>query len=195
MQSTFEKLPKQLKKDEVFIFPTDTVMGVGCRMDSEAAIQRLYKLKNRPVDQPTAVLVSHVEMARMLMSDTDIEPELQVIMKKYWPGELTIIVKSSDIVPSTITGQTDLIGIRITDHRKLQKFISDIGIPVVATSANFKGGTTPCKFSDIDPNFISLVDYFVNEDSYSDKASTVIKYLGKGKFEYVRKGGVNIVIN
>jgi len=191
VQTTFRDLPRKLKKDDVFVFPTDTVMGVGCRMDSPIAINRLYKIKKRPDDQPTAVLVADSQMATLLMKETPDHYLLQV-MRSYWPGELTIIVKASHIVPSTITGKTGFVGIRIPDHTLLRKFISDIDVPIVATSANFKGGPTPCLFADIDSTFLTQVDWFIGENSLSDKASTVIKYLGGGHFEYVRHGSIEI---
>ncbi|MDD3647178.1 MAG: L-threonylcarbamoyladenylate synthase [Candidatus Dojkabacteria bacterium] len=174
----------------VVIFPTDTVMGVGCRMDKIDAITRLYKIKRRPASQPTAVLASDIQMARNLMKILD--PGVELILEEYWPGALTVVVKASITVPSEIMGEKEEVGIRVPDFARLQLLISNLGVPLLATSANFKGEKHPIRYDEINPEFIKLADYVIEEDSTGKTASTIIRYNELGRIEYIRKGGIII---
>ena len=191
---SYQKALNVLQKGGVIIFPCDTVMGIGCAMDRPNAIKRLYKFKRRPRNQPTAVLVSDEKMARGLMAKKP-DKLLKRIMQKYWPGGLTIIVEASEVVPRLVTGGTSDIGIRMPDFPKLHEMIGELGGPIVATSANFKGEPAPVKFSEIKKDFLKLVDYAIEEDSTGTEASTVIKYLGDGKVKYLRKGDLVLDLN
>jgi L-threonylcarbamoyladenylate synthase len=182
---------KILKQGGVIVFPTDTVMGIGCAMNKFLAIERLYEIKQRSADQPTAVLVSDIAMAFSLMKNKP-DKYLENILKKYWPGGLTIVVEAALSVPREIMGSEVTIGIRMPDLSKLQDLIQRLGCPLVATSANFNGGATPYEFRAIDPDFLTDVDHAIKDDSLGTLASTVIRYLGNGKFEYIRKGEIEV---
>lgn len=186
---SYQKALRVLKQGGVIVFPCDTVMGIGCAMDKPEAIDRMYKIKRRPKDQPTAILVSDIGMAGSLMAEKPDE-FLEKVMEKYWPGGLTIIVQAASIVPRSVTGGTPGVGIRIPDFPKLQKLIKKMEVPLVATSANFRGDSPPVKFKEIRKDFLSLIDYAIEEDSGGPKASTVVRYLGNSKFEYLREGEV-----
>ncbi|MBU0976175.1 threonylcarbamoyl-AMP synthase, partial [Patescibacteria group bacterium] len=173
------KAEQVLNDGGVIVFPCDTVIGVGCRMDNAKAIRRLYEIKRRPFSQPTAVLVSDAEMAKSLMRNPD--PGLVSILEEYWPGALTIVVEASDIVPSEILGGASEVGIRVPDFPKLQLLISNIGIPLVATSANFKGEKNPLHFDEVSKEFLALIDYAIEEDSTGSMASTLVRFNDMGR--------------
>ena len=178
------------KEGQVVVFPTDTVMGIGCSMIDRGAIKRLYEIKKRPSAQPTAVLVSDLKMAESLMKNKP-DANLVKILKEYWPGGLTIVVEALKQVPKEVLGDNK-VGIRIPDHQKLQKLIGSLGAPLVATSSNFKNESAPIKFEDISVEILKLVDYAIKRDSTGSKASTVIEYIGDGQFKYLRKGTIKV---
>ena len=85
------QISKEKLRGKVIAYPTDTVFGIGAMIDDLEAINKIYKLKKRSSDKPLAILASKVE---------DILPYIEMpseaifnIMKKYWPGALTIIFK------------------------------------------------------------------------------------------------------
>ena len=80
-----------LKKGGIVIFPTDTVYGIGCRFDDKDAISRLYKIKKTPTGQPFPILVTKLSQVEDLAIINKAGAEL---IKKYWPGALTIILQS-----------------------------------------------------------------------------------------------------
>lgn len=188
---SYKKAFQVLQDGQIIVFPCDTVMGIGCAMNQPKAIKRLYKIKGRPTDQPTAVLVADIEMAKMTVVD-ETDRYLNKIMKKYWPGALTVVAEASSFVPKSILGNTSEIGIRMPDFPELRNLIKKLQVPLVATSANFRGEKTPVRFEDIKKDFLDRVDYAIQDDSTGYTASTVIKYLGNGNFEYLRKGEIKI---
>lgn len=188
--NNFANALKVLQNEGVIIFPTDTVMGVGCSMSSKKGIERLYSIKRREKDKPTAVLVSDIEMAEKFITR---KPDmfLTELLKKYWPGALTVVVKASNLVPKEILSASDEVGLRIPNHN-IRELINKLGTGLVATSANFPNDVTPIKFLDINDKFLEKVDFAIEEDSLGSKSSTVIRYLGDGKVEYIRKGKIII---
>lgn len=189
MNVEYKKALKHITKGNIVVFPTDTVTGVGCSMGDTEAIEKLYDIKGRSFKKPTAVLISDLEMFRTLISCEE-DSFLKKITEKYWPGKLTIVLDASVIVPSIIMGNSRKVGVRMPKHEKIIKLIKELGRPLVATSANFKGEKAPVLFSEVDSLFLNKVDFYIREDSKGNQASTVIDYLGNSNFDYIRKGSV-----
>src|SRR3989344_9007440 len=117
-----------LKKGGIVIFPTDTVYGIGCRFDDKDAIARLYKIKKTPDGQQFPILVSNLNQVEELAVINKTGEEL---IKKYWPGALTIILKSKNGI--------EKIGFRMPDSSLVKLLIDGLGEPLIGTSANFHG--------------------------------------------------------
>jgi len=161
-----------LKKGGVLIFPTDTVYGIGCLMIDEA-IEKLYKIKNRAKDKPTALL-----MNRNIFDGKRVE-ELVLALDKdadFMAGRLTIVDKIENYAidfPESIISADKKIGIRLPHHEWLEKLINEVG-PIVAASANREGDPAPTQFSEIDLELIKKSDLTIKtEEQLGQKASTV----------------------
>lgn len=162
-----------LSRGGVVIFPTDTAFGIGCRMDSEVSVERLFDIRKRPTSQATPVLVSSETMARSYFTHpSKIATEY---MSKYWPGALTII-ESCDVtrVPSLVRGGGTTVGFRMPNHDTILTIIELIGVPILGPSANFHGLPTPYSFSAIDRNLAELVDFVLPGECAVGQASTVV---------------------
>lgn len=164
-----------LKSGGIVIFPTDTAIGIGCRINDEKAIKKLFKIRKRPGDKPLLALVSSVEMAQDYLLPISQEVKDKLI-KPYWPGKLTIILPSrADKVSVLVRGGTDNLGVRFPDNRILLELINEVGAPVVAPSANFSGEKTPFKFEDLNPELVKQADYVLNgEVNPENNVSTII---------------------
>ncbi len=180
-----------LNKGGVIIFPTDTAFGIGCRIDNGVAVSRLFKIKKRPDKKPVPVLASSVEMAEKYVGEID--PDVRKIMKKYWPGGLTIVMQcKQERVPALVRGDRVTIGIRIPNHRTALEIIRKIGVPILAPSANFSGEQTPYKNSQLNKKFVNLVDMVLSGRCSARKASTVID-VTKKPWKVLREGAVHLV--
>lgn len=160
-----------LKNGGILVFPTDTVYGIGCLLN-EKAIKRLYQIKERPLTQPTAVL----------MNSKDIPLLLQKEYKKYPPGQVTIITYQNNykIKFPKILLKDDKIGIRVPDDPWLQALLKITG-PIVASSANRKGERTPIKFSELDLKLLEKVDLVIKTNKVSINLPSTIYDLKEDK--------------
>lgn len=181
-----------LKKGGIVIFPTDTAYGIGCRIDDEKAVGRLFKIRKRPITKATPVLADSLEMAKKYLEEIPQDVKEKLI-KPYWPGALTIILDCNRVkVPKLVRGGGNTLGVRIPNHEVLRTIIRELGVPILGPSANFHGKKTPFRFEDLDPKLISLVDYVLKGTvSIVKNVSTVID-CSKKPWKIVREGVVKI---
>ena len=180
-----------LKNGGIVIFPTDTAFGIGCRIDDEKAIKRLFKIRKRPKNQATPVLVGSIEMIReyLLPIPKDVTDKL---IKPYWPGALTIILHCNKVkVPSLVRGGGKTLGVRMPNHQVTQAIINGVGVPILGPSANFHGEKTPYRFGDLNKKLIKLVDYVVSGKCSVKQASTVIDCSEK-PWKIIRHGAIEL---
>ena len=194
MKNDIQKAVEILNEGGIVIFPTDTAFGIGCRIDDERAIERLFNIRKRPRNQPVPVLVDSIEMAQKYLLPIPGEV-LENLIKKYWPGALTLILKSRiDKVPNLVLGGGNNLGVRMPNNEITRSLIRGVGVPILGPSANFHGEKTPYELKDLDPELIKLVDYVVtNKDKSGEKASTVIDCSIK-PWKILRKGAIDIAI-
>jgi len=180
-----------LKNGGIVIFPTDTAFGIGCRIDDEKTIERLFKIRERPKNQATPVLVDSVEMAQKYLLPVP-KDVIDKLIKPYWPGALTIILPcKTDKVLKLVRGGGITLGIRVPNHTTTQQIIKDVGVPILGPSANFHGEKTPYRFEDLDENLVKLVDYVVSGKCSVKQASTVIDCSEK-PWKIIRHGAIEL---
>lgn len=190
MNNNIDEAVKILNQSGTVIFPTDTAFGVGCRMDNEEAVKRLFAVRNRPETQATPVLVNSMEMATRYLEPL---PEAVLkLMKTYWPGALTIIYRcKTGLVPKLVRGGGETLGVRMPDHPLTLELIRNLGVPLLGPSANFHGQKTPYKYEDLDPEFIKKVDYVIKGECKTGNVSTVVDCTTE-PFNIIRQGAIII---
>ena len=112
-KKSLNKAIRILKTGGVIAFPTETVYGIGAALNQPAAIKRIYKIKNRPINKPLQVLVSTLEEAKRL----GVFNKQALSLAKAWPGPLTLVVNKTKLVPKLVTGGAPKVGLRIPDHQ------------------------------------------------------------------------------
>ncbi len=191
MEEQIQQAIAVLQQGGIVIFPTDTAFGIGCRIDDEKAIKKLFALRRRPETQAVPVLVEKIAMAREYWTTIPEEVE-QNLLKKYWPGALTVILHcQTEKVPELVRGGKDNIGLRMPDHDTALALIRGIGVPLIGTSANFHTFPTPYTFTDLDKELVSLVDFVVEGECQTKLASTVIDCT-VSPWHIVRDGAVTV---
>lgn len=191
MNNDLKQAAKVLKNGGIVVFPTDTAYGIGCRIDDEKAIERLFKLRKRSETKAVPVLVSSVEMAKEYWKSVPQEV-IDKLIELYWPGALTIILHSNIVkVPKLVRGGGETLGLRMPANKDLLDIISSVGVPILGTSANFAGEPTPYSFEDLDPELVKLVDYVLPGECNLRQVSTVIDCT-VAPWRVLREGGVKI---
>jgi len=190
-KSSLQNAIEILRSGGIGIFPTDTVYGIGCRLDNQEALAKLFAIRNRPEEKAVLAVVDSMEMAQeyLLPIPEDVRGQL---MEKYWPGGLTIVLPCREAkVPSLARGGGKTLGVRQTNHPILLEILKEIKVPLVAPSANFAGEATPKAFEDLDPKLVSLVDIVINGMCGGDMPSTVID-CSVSPWKILRQGGVQV---
>ena len=153
MLSTNEAV-RRLKQGEVVAIPTETVYGLAADASKLLAIQQIFTLKQRPSDNP---LIIHIGCMNQLdeFSKPMTEIELRII-KKFWPGPLTLVLPRKKNVLDAITAGLNTVAVRMPNHSKCLNLLQKTG-PLVAPSANLSGTPSPSKsehvLSDFGENF------------------------------------------
>lgn len=180
-----------LKNGGIGIFPTDTVYGIGCRLDNEESLQRLFTIRNRPEEKAVLAVIDSIEMAQkyLLPIPEDVRTKL---IDRYWPGGLTIVLPcDTEKVPSIARGGGWTLGIRQTNHPILLEVIKSLGVPLVAPSANFAGEPTPKTFAEVDKKLLNMVDCSIDGKCGGNIASTVID-CSVTPWKILREGAVQV---
>ncbi|MEW6615120.1 MAG: L-threonylcarbamoyladenylate synthase [Thermodesulfobacteriota bacterium] len=126
-----------INKEGVIVFPTETLYGIGVNALSENAIRKVFNIKGRNYENPIPILINKKETLPEFVSN--VPEKAENLIKKFWPGGLTIIFEASHKLPSLLTGNTGKIGIRISNNPIAQELVKQADVPVTATSANISG--------------------------------------------------------
>jgi len=170
---------------DLIVIPTDTVYGLSAKLYDEKALTKIYQIKGRDESKKIPLLISKIEQ----LKDICIMSKLsQAFMKKYWPGPLTIILKTTDMYKQK-TGE-DTIAVRMPDHPVALKLI-DLNGPLKVTSLNKSNEKPLTNFKDIEKNFGPLVKEIYPQGNIvkSDISSTIID-LTTNKIVVVRQGEI-----
>jgi L-threonylcarbamoyladenylate synthase len=116
------------------VFPTETVYGLGANALDAAAVDRIYEAKGRPPTSPVIVHVGGVELARQLTTTWSAVAER--LMRRFWPGPLTLVLGRHRGIPARVTAGLDSVGLRMPAHPVAQALIRAAGVPIAAPSAN-----------------------------------------------------------
>lgn len=181
-----EKIKKILFEEGVIIFPTETVYAVGCLL-TENGVERLYKIKNRPSSQPTLAIFPSLEKVKEYV---EFDQEAEKLTQRFWPGALSLILKTKRALPKKILGKGNTLAVRISSHPWLSNFLKELKEPILAPSANFRGKPAPRTYSEIDKRLANLVDYVVEVSPSGSNPSTIVDLVER-PFKIVRKGDIS----
>ena len=134
--SSIQTLLAVFERSEAFVYPTDTVYGLGVNAFDEKAVNRLFSIKKRPPQKPVPVMVKDIEMAKEIAY---INTEKQKMLEKMWPGAVTIILKRRAGIPPLLSAHGTTIGLRIPDSSFVQGLVEILNKPITGTSANLSG--------------------------------------------------------
>lgn len=133
-----------LRENEVVAIPTETVYGLGGNAESDTAVEKIYKAKGRPGDNPLIIHIAEKEQLNRFVAE--ISAKAQILMDKFWPGPLTIIFKLKEgILSEKATAGLATVGVRMPAHPVALALLKTCGLPIAAPSANSSGKPSPTK--------------------------------------------------
>ncbi len=131
---------REILRGNLVAFPTETVYGLGANAFDKKAVAKIFKAKNRPVDNPMIVHVHKKGQIPQLGYVTAIAAKL---IDNFFPGPLTIVLKKKQVVPKIVTASLATVCIRMPSLPITRKFLKQCGVPVAAPSANLSGKPSP----------------------------------------------------
>ena len=142
------------------IVPTDTVYGLACNAFDPVAVARIYELKGRDYRKPLPILLPSA--AELPLVAAEILPEAERLIRAFWPGALTLVVKTAPHALNAARGK-NTVAVRVPAHGMLRALLDAFGLPIVATSVNRSGGKAVTTGTAAQRLFRGRVDVVVNE--------------------------------
>ncbi|MEI7475451.1 MAG: L-threonylcarbamoyladenylate synthase [bacterium] len=181
-----------LNNGGVIAFPTDTVWGVGCLVNNEGAVNKIYEIKGRDRSKPLIILSDDIKYLPPLVKN--IPSKAKELISEYMPGALTVVLDKSEKIPYTITSQMDTIGFRIPNHPviiDILKFCTDDHV-LATTSANLSGEGAYSSRDEVVASVGNKVDYVASDFNIPSegKESTVLYVSSDNKIKIYRQGAV-----
>ena len=167
---------EELDSDNLVIFPTETVYGLGANALKINAVDKIFKAKNRASNNPLIVhLKNKDEIGKYAIVNNDIE---QKLIDSFMPGPFTLILQKKDIIPSNVTCNLDTVGIRVPIDMIAHNLLDILDYPIAAPSANVSTKPSGTNIYDIIPEFDGKVSYIIDGgESRIGLESTVCKVI------------------
>lgn len=178
----------------VIAYVTDTVWGLGCLPNNESAVKKIYEIKKREAQKPL-ILMSN-EIYPLLDYVKPISKIGQILIKKYFPGALTIVTDKSENTPDYITSSMPTVGIRVPDNEVFREICEIIpGHVLATTSANLSHQPSAKTYEQALENMSGLADLIIEDYGYVAKGleSTVVGVMNN-ELRVFRQGAIHLDI-
>lgn len=186
MEEEIQNCIAVLKKGGTILYPTDTIWGIGCDATNEKAVNKIYKLKKRP---ETKSLIILLDDAKKLQNYIKKVPDIAWDLLDSVDTPITIIYPNAKNLPKNVVGEDHSIAIRVVKNEFCKRLISLFGKPIISSSANVSGDSSPKIFRHVSSEILNHVDYVVNlyQDVLTEvRASRIIKIEENGEFNIIR---------
>ncbi len=176
-----------LRDGGTIIYPTDTIWGIGCDATNAEAVDKIYSIKKRTPDKSMLILVSDFFMAERYLSEL---PDIGIQLFEAADRPMTLILDGAINLAKNLPADNGSIGVRIPDDPFCQELLRQFRKPIISTSANFSGQSSPRTFQDIQSALKNKVDYVVNwkqDEPASKTASSIIQLRADGEIRIIRE--------
>ena len=159
---TIKEAAEIIKSGGLVAFPTETVYGLGANALDPTAVAKIFDAKGRPQDNPLILHVSGMEQAALY---AEINDRAEALMKRFWPGPLTIVLYSLGDVPAVTRGGLDTVALRMPSDPVALELIKMSGLPIAAPSANRSGRPSPTSAQVVASDLGDSVDMILDSGS------------------------------
>jgi len=161
MEKSIQEAVKHLQQGNIISYPTDTLYGLGVDALNEAAIEKLYELKQRGKHRPMSIMLPPDGWRQWVRGIT---PAARNLAEKYFPGPITLIMNASDELPKILTRHTNgTIGVRVPNHPVCLELLANYPHPIITTSANLSDHPDASDPETIEEYFPEGVAYIISE--------------------------------
>ena len=176
----------------VAVYPADTVYAVGTEPDSREGVDRLYRMKGRPPDKPSAVMFFRLEPA--LAALPELGERTREAVERLLPGAVTLVLPNpARRYPLACGPSPERLGIRVPAFEGELAPLAAMSWPVLQSSANRSGERDARRIADVDPSLREGADLVLDAGELPGTPSTVVdlsEYEEGGEWAILREGAI-----
>lgn len=178
-----------IKNGELVVFPTETVYGLGADALNSKAVDKIFLAKGRPQDNP---LIIHVADFNIEAYVKNIPEKAKLLMDKYWPGPLTLILEKSSLIPDNTSAKLTTVGVRMPENKIALELIKKSRTPIAAPSANISGRPSPTEVYHCIQDLEGKVSYILGGNSCNVGLESTIVDCTSDRLCVLRPGGITL---
>lgn len=177
-----DKFLERISSGEVFIYPTDTIYGLGCDATNQDAVERIREIKKRQ-DKPFSIIAPNKDwILKNCYSDEGVLAWMEKL-----PGPYTLIMrlKNKNCIVPGVNNDKDTIGVRIPNHW-ISHVINLLNRPIVTTSANIVNRDFMTSFENLDIDVMKQTDFIIYEGEKRGRPSVIVNLEEEREMIYAR---------
>jgi L-threonylcarbamoyladenylate synthase len=181
-----------LNRKDLVALPTETVYGLAGDALEPEAVAKIFEAKERPFFDPLIIHVVNKEwLARLTRSPERVNPIIEALVERFWPGPLTILFPKSDLVPHLVTAGLQQVAIRMPRHPVFLEVLRVFGKPLAAPSANRFGRVSPTCGEHVLEELRSRIPLILDAGATTVGLESTIVRVHSEKIEILRQGPVS----
>lgn len=185
-----ERAAELLAQGEVVAFPTETVYGLGANALDPHAVAKIFAAKGRPQDNPLIVHCTGVEQVEKFVRE--IPAEARLLMERFWPGPLTLVLKKAEVVPLVVTAGLDTVAVRVPNHPVALQLLQTVDFPLAAPSANLSGRPSPTRAEHVLLDLAGRIPAILDGGETGWGVESTVLDCTTKPFQLLRPGGVTL---
>lgn len=187
-EKNLNEAAKMITAGELVAVPTETVYGLACSGLDAQAVEQVYEVKGRPEVKPLALMLH--KGAAVTKYCSAMPKQARVLMDKFWPGPLTIVLNSKDIVPDIVRAGGKTVALRCPDHPLTQALLKKAKLPFAAPSANPSGEKSPVTAQEVLGYFDGKISAVVDGGECGLGTESTIIDMSCAPYKILRRGAL-----
>src|SRR3989344_8608863 len=162
---------KKIKKGAIFIYPTDTIYGIGCDARNLESVKKIFEIKGTR-EKPFSVIAPSKEW---IIKNCDVDDDYGKTWIRKLPGAYTLILrlKNNKIVAKNVNLGNNTLGVRIPNNW-ISEVVKELGFPIITTSVNKTDNEFMTCLEDLDESIKEKVEFIIYEGKKSNRPSSVV---------------------
>jgi L-threonylcarbamoyladenylate synthase len=187
--SALEDAADALRRGELIVYPTETFYAIGADALSQAALARLFAVKERDAKKPVALIAA--DSATALALAREIPIEARRLAEAFWPGPLTLVLPARAGLPDALVGADGGIGVRVSSHPVARELARQLGHPLAATSANLSGQPAASTLAQARSALGTKVKVYLEGGTLAAPAPSTVVAFDRGGIKVLRAGAIS----
>lgn len=159
------------KNNGVFVYPTDTIYGIGAKINDFIAINKINKIKSRDKSKNYSIMFKDIKQLQKYITTN---PWQLKIIKKHLPGSFTFILKANNNLPNYLKAKDGTIGVRVTKNKTCISLIKALNSPIISTSFNISNKPNITNIKKVNKVFLNKFDVVLNSGILNNIPSTIV---------------------